>query len=87
MASIAEIWNKGVEQPLDKIGLLNNSLLRFGVFTAASAGLLWVFKPRGLFDEKGTPYQSVLTTPQQDGFHMDWMLTSVVIGAASVLFI
>ncbi len=75
-----------MEQPLDKVGLLNNNLLRFGVFTTAAAGAFWIFKPRGLY-VNGKPVPSVLTEKEPDGFHLDWMMASLCVGAASVLFI
>ena len=87
MASVTDIWFKYVERPLDSVGLLQSPVKRFGAFSAATMGILYLTKPKTLFDAQGKPFPSSLMSTETYSIPMDWVTTSLFVGVLSVLFI
>ncbi len=85
--SLMQAWETLVETPIEAVGL-GGKPQRFAAFTVATAALLNLYKPRGMFDSNGNarPW-SVTSAEDEDGTPVPWPLASLLIGTASVLFI
>lgn len=57
MSSLATLHKNFIEYPLFTLGLLDNRLLRFGVFTATAAAILMMTKPAIVHDHKEDTYK------------------------------
>jgi hypothetical protein len=85
--NLSTIWLNYVETPLDKVGLLESPLKRFGAFTVGTMGLLYITKPRTLFDAQGKPFPSTLLSNEPKSVPVNWIATSIFVGVLSILFI
>ena len=82
-----------IERGLVQIGL-NTPSKRLGGFGVATAGIMWIMKPSAFFDANGDPKGwSILASEgetQQYGGNLvpvTWWLASILIGAATAIFL
>lgn len=78
------LWQNIVEKPLLYSNLLFSPAKRAVVFGVGSALALWAFKPKGLFNEDGTPKDLQIIG---NFIPVHWTTVSGFVAGASVLFI
>lgn len=81
------LWDNVIEYPLFKLGLMENPIKRFTVFSTGTALAVWIFKPKGLFDKEGSSYPSSIYSNDKSAVKVDWITASVIVGALGVLII
>jgi len=85
--SLPSLWVKYIETPLDKVGLLRSQPKRFIAFSLGTMGILYLTKPKTLYDSEGKPFPSALMSSEEKAVPMDWITTSIFVGVLSILFI
>lgn len=85
---VADFWWEYVEYPFIQLGL-GNPNVRFLVVTLATAGLLWLLKPRAFFHpQTGEARPSIIRAGRvPDAVILDWVLFSIFVGSLTVLFV
>ena len=85
---VADFWWDYVEYPFIQLGL-GNPNVRFLVVTLATAGLLWLLKPRAFFHpQTGEARPSIIHAGHvPDAVILDWVLFSIFVGSLTVLFV
>lgn len=83
--SLATIWTRFVERPLDTVGLFRSPYKRFAVVGAGTYLLLRTLKPESLYDKKGDARPSMFFSDSPHAVPISDITLSALIGTLSVL--
>ena len=87
MLSLLDIYSYIFEAPFYYLGVLDKPGRRFALVSGSAAAILWLVKPRGLFDAEGKPREWQLWSKKTDSVPLNWAAVSLGVGAMSILFI